>query len=140
MLLVVVFAPGALGCASARSASASANHDDPAIVTGAGFTAMICPWPSKVTADQVRIAEPAIQACVLSRRPDLSARLHRYARQYSSLTSNQLHVSFFDTRYHPLKELQAVCSLTLIDDGGDDYFEVVFDLDSGTCANILIRA
>jgi hypothetical protein len=89
------------------------------------------------TESEITNAEPVIQRCVLEKRPDLGAVLPRYARQYSGLLSHgrrELHVGFFDTRFHPIDQLRD--SFVIVDDAGDDYFVVVYDPMSQECLRL----
>ncbi len=111
------------------------------VVSSQAFSAVIDPrlvnfansWTP--TEEQVLLAEPKVQAFVLSRRPGLCSTLSRYLRHYSGWTVNgqkALRIQFFDTQHFSTDELAR--PLEVMDGDGVTYFVVSFDLASGTCS------
>jgi hypothetical protein len=84
---------------------------------------------------QIVAAEPKVQRCVESQRRRLHSALPRYFRHYSGTTIKQeptLRIQFFDTRRYRADVLTH--ALEVVDGNGDDYFVVLFGLQSETCS------
>jgi len=87
------------------------------------------------TCDDVLLAEPTVQACVLSHRPRIRGTLSKYVRHYSGWTVNgrrMLRIQFFDTRHFRAEQLAQPGEV--VDGDGETYFVVSFDAESGNCS------
>jgi len=141
-LLTVVFCIlGTIGCATGGSASPPTEHPSLPVVSSQAYKAMIVPrfvnFPESwtPTSEEVTLAEPKVQGCVLTRRRGLRSTLSRYVRHYSGWTVDgrrTLRVQFYDTRHfhgdtltHPNE---------VVDGDGETYFVVSLDLESATCS------
>ncbi len=111
------------------------------VVSSQAFAAMIVPrfvnFPDSwtPTEEQVILAEPKVQQCVLSQRRGLRSTLSRYFRHYSGWTIDgrrMLRVQFFDARHFRVDHLRH--PMEVCDGDGETYFVVSFDLESETCS------
>jgi len=110
-------------------------------VSSQAFAAIIVPrfvnFPDSwaPTEEQIVLAEPKVQQCVLSQRRGLRSTLSRFFRQYSGWTVDGrkvLRVQFFDTRHFRIDHLRH--PVEVVDGDNDTYFVVMFDLESETCS------
>ena len=140
LLLVLLMIP-LIGCAAGGRNGPQSIHTSLSVVSSQEFTAIIVPrlvnysnsWTP--TEDEVLLAEPKVQAFVLSWRPGLKSTLSKYVRHYSGWTldgKRRLRIQFFDTRSFRAKDLAH--PLEVCDGDGETYFVVLFDLASGKCS------
>jgi hypothetical protein len=140
-LSIALWAIGFIGCATGGQINPVSAGVSLPVVTSQAFSAMIVPrfvnfadsWTP--TEEEVLLAEPKVQACLLSQRRGLRSTLSRYVRHYSGWTVNgarTLRVQFFDTRHFRAEELTH--SSEVVDGDGQTYFVVSFNLESGECS------
>jgi len=141
LLPIALCAIGFVGCATGGRVNPVFAGASLPVVTSQAFSAMIVPrlvnladsWTP--TEAEVLLAEPKVQACVLSQRRGLRSTLSRYVRHYSGWTvdgGRTLRVQFFDTRHFSAEQLTH--ALEVVDGDGQTYFVVSFNLESGKCS------
>jgi hypothetical protein len=130
-----------LGCATAGRSSPPRLKSSLPVVTSQAFTAVIDPrlvnFPDSwtPTEEEVLLAEPKVQSCVLAQRPGLQSSLRLYVRHYSGWTvegRRTLRVQFFDSRSFRADQLSEMSEV--VDGDGQTYFVMSFDIDSGKCS------
>ena len=110
------------------------------VVSSPAFAGMIVPravnFPDSwtPTEEEVVLAEPKVQQCVLSQYRGLRSTLTRFYRHYSGSTVDgrrTLRVQFFDTHHFRAEKLSH--PMEVCDGDGETYFVISFDLESATC-------
>jgi hypothetical protein len=128
------------GCTTSGVVTPGPENAPLPVVSSQAFAGIIVPrlvnFPDSWTPseEQVILAEPKVQQCVISKRPSLRLTLSRYFRQYSGGTFDGrkvLLVSFLDTREFDAKRLRQ--PLVVLDGDDDTHFGAGLDLESGTC-------
>ena len=137
-LPVILSVVGAISCATARHNPPRLQSSLP-LVSSQAFTAVIDPrfvhFPNSWTPSEedVLLAEPKVQACVLKERGHLRSTLPLFVRHYQGWTADgrrTLRVQFFDTRiFKELGEAREV-----VHGDGQAYFVVTFDLAAERCS------
>jgi hypothetical protein len=140
-LIVLWCVTAVVGCASATGGRPSSIGEPLLTITGDGFSGAIVPrfvhFPESWEPEQglVAAAEPKVQQCVVARHPALRSVLNRYFRHYGGTTRDGervLRVQFFDTNHYRANDLKH--ALEVVDGAGDDYFVVVYNLQTGQCS------
>jgi hypothetical protein len=130
-----------VGCATAGRSSPPRLQSPLPVISSQAYTAVIdsrlvnFPNSWTPTHEDVLVAEPQVQSCVLAQRPRLKASLPLYVRHYSGWTvegRRTLRVQFFDSRSFRADELAKM--IEVVDGDGETYFVVSFDIDSGKCS------
>jgi hypothetical protein len=92
------------------------------------------------TLSDVGNAESLIQGCLSKEYPNILAKLEKYKRQYVGFIDDsgqkKMWVNFFtlmDESYNWKKDIYMVL------DGGDNYFNLTFDLESNQCKDIKVN-
>jgi hypothetical protein len=129
------------GCATAGRGNPPRLESSLPVVSSQAFTAVIdsrlvnLPDSWTPTEEQVLLAEPKVQSCVLAQRRGLQATLSLYVRHYSGWTVDRrrtLRVQFFDSRVFRADRLAEMSEV--LDGDGQTYFVISFDIDSGQCS------
>ena len=139
-LTVALCVVASISCATGRHTPPRLQSSLP-VVSSQAFTAVIDPkfvhFPNSwaPTEEEVLLAEPKVQACVLAERGRLRSTLSLFVRHYQGWTADgrrTLRVQFFDTRSFGAKALAEPSEVV---DGDDQtYFVVTFDLASDQCS------
>jgi len=130
-----------VGCATAGRSNPPRLKSSLPVVTSQAFTAVIDPrlvnFPNSwtPTREDVLLAEPKVQSCVLAELPGIQSSLPLYVRHYSGWTVESrrtLRVQFFDSRSFRAEQLAEMSEV--VDGDGQTYFVVSFDIDAGKCS------
>jgi hypothetical protein len=140
-LTIALCALTTVSCATGRLGSPPSLQSSLPVVSSQAFSAVIVPrlvnfadsWTP--TEQEVLLAEPKVQACVLAQRHGLRSTLWLFVRHYSGWTVDgrrTLRVQFYDSRHFKAEELAHPSEV--VDGDGATYFVVSFDIGSGRCA------
>lgn len=140
-LILAFCALTSISCATGGLGSSPSLQSSLPVVSSQAFSSMIMPrlvnfvdsWTP--TEQQVLLAEPKVQACVLGQRHGLRSTLSLFVRHYSGWTVDgrqTLRVQFYDSRHFTAEELAHPSEV--VDSDGVTYFVMSFDIGSGTCA------
>jgi hypothetical protein len=137
--LAVSALPVLAACATIRAADAPPLP----VIEGDRFKGIIVPASNVIagswtpTDEQVFIAEPKLQECVVDAHRVSRIDLPRHFRQYSGETMGErrmLSVQFFDLRFHKLDTVRR--PVIVVDGTGDTHFTAEYDFDAERCVRV----
>jgi hypothetical protein len=89
--------------------------------------------------EDVLVAEAHINAYLEVNAPQLASKLGRYTRQYTGFYLEDHKLIFVQLFCGLPSESNWKCAPVIVDDGGDCFFHLEYDLDKGTCGNLWVN-
>lgn len=87
--------------------------------------------------EDIHAAEAAIHTFTEVSQPEIFKRLHKYGRQYFGIIvkgRKRIYCNFF---INPKRFPSRFSWFVVVDDGGNNYFRIEYDVDSKTCLNFI---
>lgn len=89
--------------------------------------------------EEVFGAENHIEAYLQANAPSLISNIGRYARQYTGFYLGNQRFLFIQFLCGLPSELDWRCAPVVVDDGGDCYFHLEYDMDAKSCRNLWVN-